>query len=76
VLVWMLRPNFEVLTPDVYIVLENAILPVQQNDEHGCKLVVGWVQSAWRLYIAEPSPETTMMGRSGIAILNVWVANS
>ena len=41
VLIRMLRPGFELLTPNVHIVLEDAILPVRQNDEHDCKFVVG-----------------------------------
>jgi len=41
VLVWVLRLDFEVMTPDVYIVLENAVLSVRQNDEHDRKLMVG-----------------------------------
>ena len=39
-LIRMLRPGLEVLTPDVHIVLEDAILPVRKNDEHDRQLVV------------------------------------
>ena len=40
VLIGMLRPGFKVLTSDVHIVLENAIFPVREDDEHNRKLVV------------------------------------
>src|SRR6185312_1806791 len=40
VLIGMLRPGFEVLAPDIHIVLENAVFAVRQHDEHNRELVV------------------------------------
>jgi hypothetical protein len=39
-LIWMLRAGFELLAPDVHIVLQDTIFSVRENDEHDRQPVV------------------------------------